>query len=335
MTQDGRLAQLTQWVQGLDDWQHASFTIASADASFRRYFRIQQDTRTAIVMDAPPEKEDSQPFVAIAAQLAAAGVYVPDIKAQNLAEGFLLLEDLGDTMLNTVLDASSVDHYYRQAIHTLLSIQHTPATTLAPYSTAFMQQEMALMPTWFLQTHLGFDAAACPQALLEESFSAITAGIMEQPQVFVHRDFHSRNLMLTPQGSLAVIDFQGALQGPVSYDLVSLLRDCYVYWPPQQVWEWVDTHRQQAIQQGIVPEVSPEDFRRWFDLTGLQRHIKVLGIFARLYHRDGKAAYLADLPRVLHYVMQVGAQHAETTALVDWLQEAGIPERIGRLEQAA
>ncbi|PID48454.1 MAG: aminoglycoside phosphotransferase [Proteobacteria bacterium] len=333
---DVRLKQLTHWVHGFPEWREANIEVASADASFRRYFRIRQQGRTAIVMDAPPEKENSQLFVAIASYLEAAGVYVPRIWKQNLTAGFLLLEDLGDILIYSQLKPSNADRIYTQAMHSLLRIQQADTRQLSSYSAAFLRQEMEIMPAWFLYKHLGLKATAIPHALIDKTFSALVAAVIEQPQVFVHRDFHSRNLMLTPAGKLAVIDFQGALLGAVTYDLVSLLRDCYIYWPPQQVSQWVNQYRQQAIAAGqLAADVDEATLQRWFDLTGLQRHIKVLGIFARLYHRDDKAGYLKDLPLVLSYVMSVGAQHAETAELVSWMQSVGIAERIGLVELAA
>lgn len=328
MTQDVRFEQLKDWVRGLAGWEAALLAPASADASFRRYFRATQGQRTAIVMDAPPDKEDSAPFVDVTQRLLQAGVSAPQIFAQDLESGFLLLQDFGDTPLLGQLRANTADQYYQQAMRELSKLQRADHSGLPVYNAEFLQQEMALMPEWFLKTHLRFAADDLPLPMINTTFDALTAAVLAQPAVFVHRDYHSRNLMVLPDG-LGVIDHQDAVYGPVTYDLVSLLRDCYIRWPEQQVTDWVHTFHQQLVTAGQLPSaVTADEFMRWFDLTGLQRHIKVLGIFCRLNHRDGKSHYLNDLPLTLDYVLTVGARHAETAALVEWMRGVGIAERI-------
>lgn len=329
MTQDTRFEQLKDWVHALSDWEGATLAPASADASFRRYFRVSQGQHTAIVMDAPPDKEDSGPFVDVTQRLLQAGVAAPRIIAHDLDAGFLLLQDFGNTPLLNALNVESAPQYYTQAMQTLAGLQQADYAGLPVYDAALLQQEMALMPQWFLQTHLQFAASDLPSAMLTETLDALTDAVLAQPRVFVHRDYHARNLMVTAEG-LGVIDHQDAVYGPVTYDLVSLLRDCYIYWPEQQVADWVAVFHERLLVDGqLAAGTSTDDFMRWFDLTGLQRHIKVLGIFCRLHHRDGKSHYLHDLPLTLSYVLTVGARHPETAPLVDWMRSAGIPERIG------
>lgn len=325
MTQDVRLEQLTQWVHSLPDWEHAILEPASADASFRRYFRARGTEGTAICMDAPPDKEDVSTFIDITHRLHQAGVHAPQLHAQNLLDGFLLLEDLGSTPYLSRLSAETVKDLYADALSTLMLLQQAEADNLPLYDDQRLRAEMDLMPQWFLKTHLGLSEHEIPYDLINNTFNALVDSALEQPSVFVHRDYHSRNLMLTPKHNPGVIDYQDAVLGPATYDLVSLLRDCYIVWPQQQVEWWVDCYRKEAILQGVIPPIDQPTFMQWFDLMGVQRHIKVLGIFARLYHRDGKEAYLQDLPLVLSYVLKIGARHSETHELAQWLLEVATP----------
>lgn len=329
MTQDTRLEQLTQWVNSLPQWETATLEPASADASFRRYFRARTAAGTAIAMDAPPDKEPLHAFVDITARLAATGVHVPQIYAQNLLDGFLLLEDLGSTHYLNQLTPETVKPLYADALQALLQLQQADCDHLPLYDRERLLAEMQLMPEWFLKTHLGWQETALPHKLIHTTFDALAEAATEQPVAFVHRDYHSRNLMVTGDNSPGIIDYQDAVLGPATYDLVSLLRDCYIVWPQAQVEWWVDCYRKEAIKAGVLPPVDQPTYQRWFDLMGLQRHIKVLGIFARLYHRDGKPGYLNDLPLALSYVLEVGSRHPETSELTEWLRQASIPERIG------
>ena len=331
MAQDVRLEQLKQWVQSLPGWGNTQFEVASADASFRRYFRAINNNRTAIVMDAPPELEDSETFIDITRRLLDAEVHAPVIIADNLVAGFLLLQDFGNTPLLNELKPAQADQYYQQAMQALLKLQTADTGQLPTYNTERLRTEMDLMPEWFLGTHLQFADSDIPHELLKQTFSQLCEEIHNQPVTFVHRDYHSRNLMLAGD-DIGVIDYQDAVLGPMTYDLVSLLRDCYIAWPEQQVIRWALSFHKKAINAGNIPPMDEQAFLRWFDLTGLQRHLKVLGIFSRLNHRDGKSVYLNDLPLVLSYVLTVGARHPETSELVEWMHSAGIPERVGTVD---
>jgi N-acetylmuramate 1-kinase len=289
----------------------ASLAAASADASFRSYWRVRRGDESFIVMDSPPDKDPVQPWLDIGALLAAAGLHVPAVHAADTAQGFLLLEDLGTRTYLPELDAASADKLYGDALDALFTLQtRASSAALNPYNEAFLLQEMELMPTWLLQRHLGYAVACEEWDVIELAFRRIVGTVQSQPRGFVHRDFHSRNLMITARNSPGIIDFQGALHGPLTYDLVSLLRDCYIRWPVERVDAWAEAYRQRLVQAGLT-DADPRRFRRWFDYTGLQRHIKVLGIFCRLCYRDAKPHYLGDLPLVLDYVLEVAAQYIE------------------------
>lgn len=284
---------------------------ASADASFRSYWRVRRGAQSLIVMDSPPELEPVQPWLDLGGRLAAAGLHVPAVHAVDLAQGFLLIEDFGTQMLLPALNADSVDALYGAALDTLLRMQTcVRGEDIEAYSEARFAMELDYLPQWFLQRHLGVEPGCGDWDVLELAFRRILGVLAEQPRVFVHRDFHSRNLMLTAQDSPGIIDFQGALYGPLTYDLVSLLRDCYIAWPPERVDRWREDYRLRLVAAGLT-DADAAQFRRWFDFTGLQRHIKVLGLFCRLCYRDGKPHYLADLPLVLNYVFEAAAPYAE------------------------
>ena len=294
---------------------------ASADASFRRYFRASLgDGRSRVVMDAPPDKEDIGPYLRVSALLEGCGLHVPAVFAVDAPRGFILLEDLGRTPLLTQLGAgTSPDRLYGSALDALAMLQlrgGAAARELAPYDAPVLAREMALMPEWFLGRHLGLAPDAATSAMLEAAFTFLVREALAQPRVFVHRDYHSRNLMVLPERSPGVIDFQDALEGPVGYDLVSLLKDCYVGWPRERVTGWVRGFRERLLAGGGAALAGSDDaqFLRWFDAIGLQRHIKVLGIFARLNWRDGKPGYLADLPLTLAYVREAAALFPELAA---------------------
>lgn len=327
MSTDIRLNQLKQW---LSTTLSNDFTIevASADASFRRYFRVSHQGKTYIAMDAPPDKEDSSPFLDIGQRLALTGVHVPIIHAHTLDHGFLLLEDLGCIPYQQQL-SEKADELYHDAMQALIKMQTADCSQLPNYNKQRLREEMQLMPDWFLTTHLNLAISDTQQAIIDNTFQQLLDAIDEQPQGFVHRDYHSRNLMVVDHNNPGIIDFQDAVYGAITYDLVSLLRDCYVCWPQSQVEQWALSYRDMAVQQGIIPPINDQAFIRWFDLIGLQRHIKVLGIFARLWHRDGKQHYLQDLPLTLSYVLHIGQKHPETQALVELFHTLGIPETIG------
>jgi aminoglycoside/choline kinase family phosphotransferase len=339
-TTDRAHARLHWTRQALHD---ATLTLApaSADASFRSYWRTWHDGRSWIVMDSPPAQEDPRPWLAIGARLAAAGLHVPAVQAQDLAQGFLLLEDLGTQLYLPALNEHTVDTLYADAMDALLRMQRdVDVTGLPPYDHAFLQRELELMPEWFLRRHLGYTPACEEWDVLEAAFTVLLHSALAQPRCFVHRDYHSRNLLIVEAhhaGNVAgpaspgiiapvllspgIIDFQGALLGPITYDLASLLRDCYIAWERPRVEAWVESYRQRLrAAQLLGADVDEQHFLRWFDLIGLQRHIKVLGIFCRLCYRDGKHGYLDDLPLVYAYVIDVARRYPELAAFVALLQ---------------
>jgi N-acetylmuramate 1-kinase len=298
---------------------------ASSDASFRSYWRVRdQAGQSHIVMDAPVAQEDCKPFIDICARLIAADLRGPNVLAQDLDQGFLLLRDLGTRTLLPELTSNTVDQHYQDAIAAILHMQlHVSAANLPSYDAPKLDQEMELFPTWFLRKHLRYQPTCEEFDLIEATFTQVRNSALAQPKVFVHRDFHSRNLMLSDHAKakhqrLALIDFQDAVRGPISYDLVSLLRDCYIRWPEQQVYGWLESYRVQAVHAGLT-DASSATFAKWFDFMGVQRHLKVLGIFARLNYRDGKSSYLKDLPLVLDYTLSVCRKHAELAGFADWL----------------
>ncbi len=321
-----RMQQLERW---LDSCCLPPYRLepASSDASFRRYFRVvMADGTTQIAMDAPPDKEDCRPFVTVAARMAAAGLHVPEIHAQNIEEGFLLLEDLGSEAYLAALDEDSVDALYGDALDQLLCLQRDASIEGLPsYNRALLLREMRLFPDWLVDSHLGLALGEREQQVLSSAFEALIANALAQPVVFVHRDFHSRNLMVVPQRNPGVIDFQDAVAGPVTYDLVSLLRDCYVRWPMARVDAWVARYYRRAASAGLVGDAEPQAFLAWFDLMGVQRHLKAAGIFARLCHRDGKRGYLADVPRTLRYVVEVGQRRDQMAPLAELIATRVLP----------
>ena len=332
MTQ--RIEQLRDWLQHAAGLEVLDMAPASADASFRRYFRVHHAGGTAIAVDAPPEHEDSRPFVAVARALRGLGLNVPEILATDLERGFLLVSDLGSTLYLDVLDERRVERLYGDALGALLVLQaRTPTLALPPYDRGRLLAELALFPEWFLDRHLGRAPDDAQRAVIGAAFELLVSSAREQPQVTVHRDYHSRNLMLVETNNPGILDFQDAVVGPVTYDLVSLLRDCYIRWPRERVEAWALGYRQMALEAGVLQDCDEARFLRWFDLMGLQRHLKVLGIFARLWHRDGKRGYLADLPLVLDYALEVAASYPELAALHDLL--AGLPPLAQAAEAAS
>jgi aminoglycoside/choline kinase family phosphotransferase len=275
-----------------------------------------------IVMDAPPDKENIEPWLQIDERLRDAGLHAPQVGAIDRTNGFILMEDLGTRTYLPELNADSADALYADALDALLAMQTRVATTDLPiFDEAFIATELELMPTWFLERHLGYTPECDEWDVIELAFRTLIASLRAQPQVFMHRDFHSRNLMIADEANPGIIDFQGAMLGPVAYDLASLLRDCYIAWPVQRVDAWVENYRQRLAASGAI-DAGGAMFRRWFDLAGLQRHIKVLGIFCRLCYRDGKSAYLADLPLVLDYVLSVARMYPEFVDFAALLQKA-------------
>jgi len=321
-----RIAQLKAWLGSLPQLDSFTFEPASGDASFRRYFRIQTGQASYIAMDAPPDKEDSSPFIQVAEAFEAIGLNVPHIHARDLTQGYLLLEDLGDSLYLDQLDPTTADRLYGDAMGALLTIQACgPREGLPDYDRALLMREMELFREWLLGRQLGLELSAVEQVELDRTFEMLAASALEQPRVCVHRDYHSRNLMLTKTHNPGILDFQDAVLGPVTYDLVSLLRDCYIRWPQVRVESWALGYYELAVQSGVLRDEHEEKFLRWFDLMGVQRHLKASGIFARLNQRDGKPGYLKDIPRTLSYIVDLLAVYPELSALGKMLQERVLP----------
>ncbi|MDP9014708.1 MAG: phosphotransferase [Pseudomonadota bacterium] len=328
---DSRLAALTRWV--VEDLGFADGRIepASADASFRRYFRVTRGADTYIVMDAPPDKEDVAPFVSVARALAGISLNVPIVLASDVSQGFLLLSDLGSRLYLDELEAldeleeqDAIDRLYAQALQALVTMQtagSAAARELPTYDRALLLREMELFPQWFLGRHIGLAVGDGERRMLDRLFDALAQAALSQPAAFVHRDYHSRNLLLATDNGPGILDFQDAVFGPITYDAVSLLKDCYITWPADRVRGWVLAYRERLMLAGVAVGADAAAFLRWFDLMGLQRHIKVLGIFARLYYRDGKRGYLKDLPRVLDYTRAVASAYPETAEFAVFLAQ--------------
>jgi len=336
MTATERSAARLAWARQVTGDATLDLVPASADASFRSYWRGYVDGQPVIVMDSPPDREDPAPWIAIGRRLAEAGVHVPKVMVADEAQGFLLIEDLGTRTYLPELDDATVDALYGDALDALLRMQmHVDTNGLPSFNHEWQTMELEIMPTWLLQKHLGVDVACEEWDIIEGAFTAIMHAIDEQPRAFMHRDYHSRNLLVTTERSPGVIDFQGAMSGPITYDLASLLRDAYIVWDNERVEGWVEAYRLRLLDARLLDETIDTDrFRRWFDLTGLQRHIKILGLFCRLHYRDGKTGYLADLPRVLRYVLDTARRHADVAPLADYL-EAKIGDRDIRVARDA
>jgi len=326
---DPRFALVREWLQHDLHLSPSRLEPASSDASFRRYFRATFAGTTRIVMDAPPPHEDVRPYLEVTRMLESIGVHVPHVHAQDIERGLLLLEDLGSTQYLPELKGSGdADALYGDALAALASIQikgREAARRLPPYDRAVLAREMALMPEWFCARHLGLSFSATEQTIIDAAFEFLIIEALGQPRVLVHRDYHSRNLMVTAEANPGVIDFQDALEGPIGYDLVSLLKDCYIEWPRERVERWVLKHRETLLKAGMPAGRDGREFLRWFDLIGVQRHIKVLGIFARLWYRDGKAGYLKDLPLTLRYVTEACTRYPELHDLARLLDSRIVP----------
>lgn len=310
---------LEHWLSNDLDFEDYRIEPASEDASFRRYFRITHNNETHIVMDAPPDREDCGPFIAIAEAFMRIGLNVPAIIEKNQRQGFLLLGDLGDEPYLNVLNEQTVDRLYGDALGALATLQSCGVENglLPSYDRALLLNEMQLFRDWLLEQHCGIQLADEDRTALHDTFELLADNALQQPQVCVHRDYHSRNLMHVPKHNPGILDFQDAVTGPVTYDLVSLLRDCYIAWPRERIENWVLGYLELALQSGILrpQDCNEQQFLRWFDLMGVQRHLKAAGIFARLKHRDGKEGYMKDIPRTLGYVTEVCARYDKLGSL--------------------
>lgn len=352
MTADNRLHTLHEWLVREAGIPVVDIRPASSDASFRRYFRVatgcagEGASPTLIAMDAPPAHEDLGLYLRVSRLLESCGVHVPHVHAQDIPRGFALLEDLGARhMLTALREGVDPQRLYAEALDELARLQlsgDAASRQLPPYDHPVLMREMQLLPDWYCRRHLQFEPDPAESALLSGTFEWLAREAQAQPLVFVHRDYHSRNLMITPARSPGVIDFQDALRGPVGYDLASILKDCYVDWPRDRVETWVAGFRSRLLDGGgagrRLAGESGAQFLRWFDLIGLQRHIKVLGIFARLFWRDAKPDYLNDLPRTLQYVRDTAAMYPELSAFsrfVDQRLAPGLSEANARARAVA
>jgi aminoglycoside/choline kinase family phosphotransferase len=322
MPEDLRALSMLDWLENDLLLAIQACEPASSDASFRRYFRIKAPNGQFIVMDAPPPQENVEPFVRIADLLTRSQVNVPTIFQQNLSEGFLLLEDFGSQCFLDQLNENTAADLYQTAFDSLFKLQtNTPRSGLPAYDEPLLRRELAIFDDWFLAQSLDI---AMPEPLRNTVHDILIASALEQPATCVHRDFHSRNLMVLDADSPGVIDFQDAVIGPVTYDLVSLLRDCYIAWPEQRVEQWMAQYYQRLRQAGLV-DCDLNRFKRWFDLMGMQRHLKAIGIFSRLHIRDNKSGYLKDIPRTLNYVVDVCATYPELADFGRFLHEQVLP----------
>ncbi|KKX59316.1 aminoglycoside phosphotransferase family protein [Pseudomonas putida] len=323
--QDLRLQHLKVWLdeqlailfaqQGWGAVPPATLTAASSDASFRRYFRWEGAGRSLIVMDAPPPQENCKPFVDIAFLLAKSGINVPKIYAEDLDRGFLLLNDLGSKTYLDVIDSANADDLFKDALQALLAFQQLPMVAPLPsYDVALLRRELQLFPEWYVKHELGIEFDAAQQVLWQQVSDLLIDSALAQPKVLVHRDYMPRNLMLS-EPNPGVLDFQDAVYGPVTYDVTCLFKDAFLSWPEERVRGWLESYWEQAAALDIPVQPDFEDFLRASDLMGVQRHLKVIGIFARICHRDGKPRYLADVPRFFAYIDAVIARRPELAEL--------------------
>jgi len=314
-----RLENLRQWTRQQLGWPDIELTPASVDASFRRYFRVQQGDVSYILMDAPPDKEDCRSFIHVSELFLELGLHVPEILGRNLEQGFLLLSDLGSRLYLDELNEKSVDRLYGDALGALAALQSCDPdnSSLPLYDRELLLFEMSLFGDWLIGAHLSIRLDQAQQQDLQKACELLADSALQQAAVCVHRYFHSRNLMLSASHNPGILDYQDAVIGPVTYDLVSLLRDCYISWSRQRVEDWVMGYFELAQQTGILrpDQVNEQQFLQWFDWMGVQRHLKAAGIFARLNHRDGKPGYLDDIPRTLGYVTDVCARYNELSEL--------------------
>ena len=321
---------MTDWLDNLG-YRDYTLSIASEDASFRSYYRLQSGSDSWIVMDAPPEKEPFDQFITVANKLHGAKLSAPEIIQQDAAQGFLLLSDLGSTDYLSVLEMTTEGPLYADALAALLKMQtDIKSDDLPDYDEDLLNQEMDLFHDWFLQELLGIELNQTQQNQWTAIKQALVQNALQQPQVFVHRDYHSRNLMKIEKRNPGILDFQDAVKGPITYDLVSLLRDCYIAWPPVRVDQLaLDFYEFAKVNQLV--DVKPSIFLRWFNLMGIQRHLKAIGVFSRLKIRDGKDGYIADIPRTLEYIEQVSAEEMNMIGLYSLIAELGLKFRVKSL----
>ncbi|MEE9413303.1 MAG: phosphotransferase [Methylococcales bacterium] len=326
---DQRLLQLMQWLEKRLGTSNIRIEPASSDASFRRYFRVFVEQKTLIAMDAPPPQENVSGFVAVSDIFRDAGVHVPEIIASDYQSGFLLLSDFGHQCYFDQLSEANADQLYADAFDALLQIQTGVATStnaLPVYDASLLQQELDFFSQWFVEQLLGLVLTTRQHQIFQTSCQRLVNSALEQPRVCVHRDFHSRNLMVLDTNNPGVIDFQDAVIGPLTYDLVSLLRDCYISWPVAKVDDWRNQFYQRSLLAGVFTSaISQNQYQQWFDKMGVQRHLKAIGIFSRLNIRDGKLGYLKDIPTTINYVVTICEHDAELAELSQLLNQVIVP----------
>lgn len=310
---DARQQQLQAWLE--EQYQHSvTLNPVVGDASFRRYFRFMHKNNSLVAMDSPPNLEDCKPFVEIAKALQTIGVTTPEIIAANTHEGFLVITDFGDQLFHHALNSSNVDQFYGLAfddLHKIQSSENLSGVKLEPFDEKFMRKELNFFTEWFLEKYLELKLDAEQETIINTTYDLLLKSAVEQPQVVIHRDYHSRNLMLLNNNQLGVIDFQDAMLGPITYDLVSMIRDCYIDWPKEQVEKWALSFYKVCLSNNRLDNISSEAFVKYFDLMGMQRHLKASFIFARKYLRDKNDFYLQFLPRTLNYIHYVANKYPE------------------------
>ena len=321
-----RYNSLQNWLTEILGTSVFNLKPASEDASFRTYHRLFLKNKTFIVMDAPPEQENCKAFIKITKKLRACDVNVPIIHNVNIEQGFLLLSDLGNDLYLDKLNKSSIYELYSDALSTLVAIQVlVNVGGVDEYDKSLLINEMNLFREWLIEKHLNIKLSDSQVKILTKLFDLLVNNALQQPKVFVHRDFHSRNLMVTKENNPGVIDYQDAVYGPISYDLVSILKDCYIKWPKEEINKWVDFYLNKLYEEKAQYRINRDEFVRWFDLMGVQRHLKASGIFARLSHRDGKHNFLEDIPRTLSYILDLKEAYEELRPICIILEELVLP----------
>ena len=324
---DLRQQQLQTWLESILE-KPVSLTPVVGDASFRRYFRVTHNNEHFIAMDSPPDKEDCKPFVAIAKRLLKLNLNAPEILYADEENGFLLISDLGNELYHRELNDNNADQLYRNALRDLLIIHNDyqgEKENLPLFGWEMMQTELNNFTTWFLEKYLHLDLDLEDKITLEKTYAFLVESATEQPQTFVHRDYHSRNLMIMPNQQVGILDFQDAVVGPITYDLVSLIRDCYADWPLAQVEAWALDFYQDLLKLNLIPHVDQKTYLRWFDLMGMQRHLKAIFIFARKFLRDGNDLYLQFIPRALNYVKHVCGKYEELKDFQEFFESTILP----------
>ena len=322
-----RFNQLHEWCAKVLPVSTFTLQLLAGDASFRRYFRVQAEAQTWVVMDAPPDNESLHAFLALAKCWREADIQVPSIVASDVEQGFVLLTDFGDQLLLNVLTETNVDQFYQQAMQDLLHIMRCNAPTdyeLPLFGPELLLAETELYSDWYVRQWCGIKLNRQEKLVLKQAQETLITAALQQPQVCVHRDYHSRNIIVLPDNTLGIIDFQDAVKGPITYDILSLLRDCYIDWPSEQVIKWMLSFQKMLLEQNVLQEEDPAVFSRWFDWIGLQRHLKCIGIFSRLCQRDNKPNYLQYIPRIQDYALQVCNRYSALHPLGELMQRVGV-----------